>query len=112
MVTHPWPATLSTLALVVAIAVAALCIRGLLPASATRFKKPLVAGALFVASLLVLFTGGASSSLATVGIAAWGMAECFGLGIGAAGFILAVASATLGLPGWDPVLVTIGRSML
>ena len=112
MVTHPWPATLSTLALVVAIAVAALCIRGLLPASATRFKKPLVAGALLVASLLVLFTGGASSSLATVGIAAWGMAECFGLAIGAAGFLLAAASATLALTGRNPGSVTIGGAML
>jgi len=109
---HPWPATLSTLALVVAIAVAALCIRGLLPASATRFKKPLVAGALLVASLLVLLTGGVSSSLATVGIAAWGMAECFGLAIGAAGFLLAAASASLALTGWNPGSVTIGGAML
>ena len=109
---HPWPATLSTLALVVAIAVAALCIRGLLPASATRFKKPLVAGALLVASLLVLVTGGVSSSLATVGIAAWGMAECFGLAIGAAGFLLAAASAALALTGRNPGSVTIGGAML
>ena len=112
MLSHPWPATLSTLALVVAIAAAALCIRGLLPASATRFKKPLVAGALLVASLLVLFTGGVSSSLATVGIAAWGMAECFGLAIGAAGFLLAAASATLALTGRSPGSVTIGGAML
>jgi len=112
MVTHPWPATLATLALVVAIAAAALCIRGLLPASATRFKKPLVAGALLVASLLVLCAGGVSSSLATVGIAAWGMAECFGLAIGAAGFLLAAASAALALTGRNPGSVTIGGAML
>src|SRR5207237_4692128 len=86
--------------------------RGVLPGSATRFKTPLVAGALLVASRLVLFTGGVSSSLATVGIAAWGMAECFGLAIGAAGFLLAAASAALALTGRNPGSVTIGGAML
>src|SRR5437762_12334512 len=99
MVTHPWPATLSTLALVVAIAVAALCIRGLLPASPTRFKKPLVAGALLVAALLVLFTGGASASPATVGIAAWRMAAFFGHASRARGAHHAAPSPTRALRG-------------
>ena len=112
MVSHTWPATLSTLALVVAVGVAALSIRGWLPAPVSRGKKPLAAGAVLLSSLLVLFTGGASSSLATVGIAAWGMAECFGLAIGSASFLLAAASAALALANHGPVSVTLGGAML
>src|SRR5690242_9144955 len=88
---------LSTLALLGAVGIAALGIRGWLPPFVTRVRRALAAGALVAASLLVLLTHGSGPSLATVGIAAWGMAECFGIAMGIASFALAGLSAALAL---------------
>ena len=112
LVSHPWLATTSTVALLLALVVAALRIRGLLPHAVLRLKKPLAAGALLVASLLVLFTGGLSSALATVGITAWGMAECFGIAIGSASFLLAGLSAALAMARRGPESAAIGGALL
>ena len=111
-VVQSWPAALSTVALLGAVAVAALGIRGWLPSAITPLKKPLSAAALLVASLLVLLTGGVGPALATVGIAAWGMAECFGVAIGAASFALAGLSAALGLVKNAPPSLAIGGATL
>jgi diguanylate cyclase (GGDEF)-like protein len=112
VVGHTWPTALSTVALLLAVAFAALAIRGLLPPAMVRLKKPLTAGALLVSSLLVLLTQGVSASLATVGIAAWGMAECFGVGIGTASFFLAALSGALALVKQGPGSVTVGGAVL
>src|SRR5690242_2187936 len=88
---------LSTVALVGAVTLAALGIRGWLPPRLTRLRKPLSAAALLAASLLVLFTRGANGSLVTVGLAAWAMAESFGVALGSAAFILATLAGALAL---------------
>jgi len=107
-----WPIVLSTLALLGAVTLAGLGIRGWLPPVVVRFKKPLAAGALLAASLLVLLTRGSGASLATVGIAAWGMAECFGAALGAASFALAGVSAALALVRQSPSALAVGGATL
>jgi diguanylate cyclase (GGDEF)-like protein len=109
---HSVASSFSTLSLLVAVAVAALAIRGWLPRQIPLLKKPLAASAILVASLLVVFTEGASTSLATVGLAAWAMAECFGLAIGSASFLLAAASASVALAHQGPRLLTLGGAVM
>jgi diguanylate cyclase (GGDEF)-like protein len=103
---------LSTIALVVAVAAAALAISGRLPPIFTRRRKPLSAGAVLVAAILVVVTGGAMPAIAAIGIAAWAMAEVFGLAIGVAGFVLAAVSAAAALAKAGPVALTIGGAVL
>ena len=112
IVSHSWPATVSALALLLAVTIAAICIRRPLPSYVDRVKRPLAAGALLLSSLLVLFSGGVGSSLVTIGIAAWGMAECFGLAIGSASFLLAAVSAALALVKRGPESLTITSAVL
>jgi diguanylate cyclase (GGDEF)-like protein len=103
---------LSTIALVVAVAAAALAISGRLPPIFTRRRKPLSAGAVLVAAILVVVTGGAMPAIAAIGIAAWAMAEVFGLAIGVAGFVLAAVSAAAALAKGGPVALAIGGAVL
>ncbi|HEY2375419.1 MAG TPA: sensor domain-containing diguanylate cyclase [Gemmatimonadaceae bacterium] len=112
VVGQSWSTTVSTLALLGAVAVAALAIRGSLPPAVRRHKKPLAAASMIAASLLAVLTGGASTALVTVGIAAWGMAECFGLAIGVASFALAGVSAALALEKKGPLAFTLGGATL
>jgi hypothetical protein len=70
VVGQSWSTTLSTLALLLAVGVAVLAIRGWLPPGISRLKKPLSATSLIGASLLVVLTGGTNAALVTVGIAA------------------------------------------
>jgi len=103
---------LSTVALLCAVALAALGIRGWLPIAVNRLRKPLAAAALLVASILVLLTGGTTPSLAAIGIAAWGMAEVFGVGLGSASFALAALSAALALVNRQPPALAVGGAIL
>jgi diguanylate cyclase (GGDEF)-like protein len=107
-----WSATLSVLALLIAVVVATLAIRGWLPPGFSRLKKPLSAASMIVASLLAVLTGGANAALVTVGLAAWGMAECFGVAIGSASFALAGVSAALALVKKGPLAFTLGGAIL
>ena len=103
---------LSTIALVVAVGVATLAIRGWLPPILTRLRKPLSAGAVLAAAIVVVLTDGAMPSVAVVGLAAWAMAEVFGVAIGMAGFALAALSAAAALAKGGPIAMTIGGAFL
>ena len=107
-----WSILLSTGALLCAVSIAALSIRGWLPPALNRFKKPLAAGSLLVAALMVLLTGGATPALAAVGLAAWGMAEVLGTGLGIAAFSLAGVSAALALARNEPSSLAVGGAIL
>jgi len=102
---------LSTIALVVAVGLAGLAIRGWLPPVFTRLRKPLSAGAVLVAAILVVLAGGAMPAIAVVGIAAWAMAEVFGVAIGVAAFALAGLSAAATVAKGGPVALTIGGAV-
>lgn len=112
VVGQSWSTTLSTLALLLAVGVAVLAIRGWLPPGISRLKKPLSATSLIGASLLVVLTGGTNAALVTVGIAAWGMAECFGVAIGSASFALAGLAAATALVKRGPLSFTLGGATL
>lgn len=109
---HQWPGAISTFALIFAVAVAALVIRSQLPASVRRQRKAASAAAVIVAAALVALTGGTPAALVTAGLAAWAMAECFGLWMGIAAFALAgaagasAASVAKGAP-----LATLGAAL-
>src|SRR5205085_1419170 len=92
--------------------VSAAGVRGWLPAAMIRSKKPLAAAAVVVASILVLLTGGASPALATVGLAAWGMAEVFGVGLATAAFSVAALSAALALVKKGPPSRALGGAIV
>jgi diguanylate cyclase (GGDEF)-like protein len=111
-VTHSWPIVLSTIALLCAVAVAVLGLRGWQPLVVSRLRKPLAAGAVLAAALLTLVTSGASPALATVGLAAWGMAEVFGVGLGIAAFSLAGLSGALSLAKQGPPSLAFGGAVL
>ncbi|MFL5615769.1 MAG: GGDEF domain-containing protein [Gemmatimonadaceae bacterium] len=112
MIVHSWPIVLSTVALVCAVAIAALGIRGWLPPRVLRARRPLAAGSVILGSLLVLLSGGVMPALATVGIAAWGMAETFGVGLGSSAFAVAGLSAAVALVKRGPPALTIGGSIV
>lgn len=103
---------LSTIALVVAVGLATLAIRGWLPPTFTRLRKPLSAAAVLVAAIVVVLTGGAMPSIGVVAIAAWAMAEVFGAAIGVAGFALAALSAAAALAKGGSIAMTIGGAVL
>ncbi|HEY7237253.1 MAG TPA: sensor domain-containing diguanylate cyclase [Gemmatimonadaceae bacterium] len=105
-----WPMALSTLVLIFALVVAALGIRGSLPAAAVRAKRPLSAAALLISSLVVVLSGGTITSIALVGIAAWGMAECFSVAIGIAAFLLAALASALALAKSGPFIAIGGAA--
>jgi diguanylate cyclase (GGDEF)-like protein len=109
---HGWPSILATVALVCAVTLAGLAIRGWLPPRLTRARKPLSAGALLVASLIVLFTRGSGPALAAVGISAWGMAESFGVALGSAAFLLASVSSALALARIASPALALGGAIL
>jgi len=111
LASHSWPIVLSTIALVVAVGLAGLAIRGWLPPVFTRLRKPLSAGAVLVAAILVVLAGGAMPAIAVVGIAAWAMAEVFGVAIGVAAFALAGLSAAATVAKGGPVALTIGGAV-
>jgi hypothetical protein len=98
--------------LLCAVAVALLGLRGWQPLVVSRLRKPLAAGALLAAALLTLVTNGASPALATVGLAAWGMAEVFGVGLGIAAFSLAGLSGALSLAKQGPPSLALGGAVL
>src|SRR5690242_9194173 len=103
---------LSTLALLGAVGIAALGIRGWLPPFVTRVRRALAAGALVAAAILVLLTDGSGPWRAPVGIAAWGMAGCFGIAMGMASFALAGLSAALALVKQSSSALTLGDATL
>lgn len=107
---HSWLALLSTVALIGAVALAAMIIRSKLPAPILRHRKPLSAASLIVSSLLVLFTAGSASSVATIGLAAWAMAESFGVAIGISGFALAGLSTALSMTSSAPAIQMVGAA--
>ena len=111
LASHSWPIVLSTIALVVAVGLAGLAIRGWLPPVFTRLRKPLSAGAVLVAAILVVLAGGAMPAIAVVGIAAWAMAEVFGVAIGVAAFALAGLSAAAAVAKGGPIALTIGGAV-
>lgn len=102
----------ATMGLLIAVALSGLSIRGWLPVVANRYKRPLAAGAVLLAAILVMATGGASPALAAVGIAAWAMAEVFGLWLGVAAFSLAGVSAALALAKQGPPSLAIGGAVI
>ena len=111
LASHSWPIVLSTIALVVAVAVAALGIRGWLPPVITRLRKPLSAAGVLVGAILVVLSSGAMPAIAAAGLASWAMAEVFGVAIGAAGFVLAGLSAAAALAKGGPISLTISGAI-
>ena len=112
IVGQSWSTTWPTLALLLAVGAAALAVRGWLPAPISRLKRPLSAAGLIAASLSTVLSGGANAALVTVGLAAWGMAECFGVAIGSTAFALAGVSAAVALVRKGPTVVTLGGAVL
>jgi len=112
LASNGWSIVLATIALVLAVGVAALAIRGWLPGVLTRLKKPLSAGAVLLAAILVVLTSGAMPAIAAVGIASWAMAEVFGVAIGTAGFALAGLSAASALAKGGSLSMTVGGAIL
>jgi diguanylate cyclase (GGDEF)-like protein len=90
---HQWPASVSTLSLFLGVAAAIIAIRGKLPGVVLRQRRALSAGAVIIAATLVALTGGSAPALVTAGLAGWAMAECFGVWLGSAAFLLAALSA-------------------
>ena len=91
--------------------VAGLAIRGRLPGPVLRQKKALSAASLVIAAVLVALGGAAPSSLLAVGLAAWGMAECFGGWIAGAAFALAGASVAASTLGKGSPALVLGSAM-
>ena len=112
LASHSWPIVFSTVALIVAVGIAALAIRGWLPRVFTRLRKPLSASGVLFSAVLVVLTGGVMPAIAVVGIAAWAMAEVFGVAIGVAGFSLAALSSAAALAKGSPLALTIGGAIL
>ena len=110
--THPWSIVLSTIALVCAVAFAAAAINGWLPPLVNRTKRALAAAAVILAAILVVLSGGSSPSLVTVGLAAWGMAEVFGIGLGSAAFGVAALSAVFATLPKGPPTLAVGSGIL
>jgi diguanylate cyclase (GGDEF)-like protein len=112
LASNGWSIVFATIALVLAVGVAALAIRGWLPAIFARLRKPLSAGAVLLGAILVVLTRGEMPAIAAVGIAAWAMAEVFGVAIGTAGFALAGLSAAAALAKGGPLSMTVGGAIL
>lgn len=108
---HLWPEAIATLALVTAVVVAGLAIRGRLPAPLLRQRKASSAAGLVLAAILVAFSGAAPAAVVAIGVAAWGMAECFGVWIAIAGFALAGASVAAAAVGQTPPLIAAGNTL-
>jgi diguanylate cyclase (GGDEF)-like protein len=108
---HSWPGALATAALVCAVGIAALAISSRLPAPLRHYRKQSSAAALLASSLLVVFTGGSAPSLATIGLAAWGMAECYGVAMGIASFALAGLAAAVGMVKRDAPALVLGGAL-
>lgn len=102
--------SLATLLLVVAVAAASAAIAGRLPRQLIREKHRLAIGAFVVALIMAGLSGGSGAGIATLGIAAWGVAAAFDPRIGAGAFaIAAMAGAVVGFrTGGVPVAVADG----
>lgn len=102
---------MSTLGIVLAVAVAAVAIQGKLPGALRRHRRPLSTAALILGAVVVTLTDGTAASLVATGLAAWAMAECFGGWLGGAAFVLAALSAASAHIGRGSTVATLGAAL-
>ena len=96
---------------IAAVALATLGAAGMIPRPILARRKLLSTIGLVVASAIVLFTKGSAASLATVGLASWAVAECFGVRVGLLGFAGAGVVAGLAFRA-GPLVTMLGAAAL
>jgi diguanylate cyclase (GGDEF)-like protein len=108
---HAATSMLGTVLLVTAALLAAVGAAGLMPKPMLARRRPLAVAGLLVAILGTAVTGGTPAALAATGLAAWAVAECFGIGVGSLGFAAAAVAAALVYRG-APTATMLGAAAL